>query len=696
MKTSSRIFLRKFKFGGNTAFILEFGDRYVRFYANHGQVLKNDAVYEIETPYTLDDLWDAEQEVCRLQITHNADVLYLWHEKYMKTLTRYGNTDWRLEDFELKDGPWDNMNTTNTTISASAASGEVTLTASADLFAATDVGRLVRLNLVNDETTPWSAGKSVNGGDVYTSDGHWYQAQASGTTGGVKPVHTEGTRSDGGVVWSYLHSGYGTAKITEVTNSKTAKAQVILRMPSGIKTANWELGLLHAGGKYPVAGTFFRNRLALLLDTPGGVKCLLSKTDDFNNFADKDYGEVLPENAITAPVLSNEYNEARWLSAGDVLFIGTNNGEFYLDVVSSGEALGADNVKVVQISKIGSKAIAPVNINGHTLFVDRFGTSIFDLVYSYERDGYDPFDATIKAKHLLKSGIVEWDYQAYPDKILWSVVGDGRLIGFTFNTEQQVTALHQQGFSGMVESIAVAPSPDQKQDDTWLSIRRTVDSATRRYVEWIDAGSPVVFPDYIENEMDIDAKDKLEADYVKNNAWYLDCALEFNRAAGDEATVISGLEHLKGMTVRIMADGAQKVDQIVSDEGTIEIDVTDNHVVVGLPVKSLYKSMKRYIQTQNGAGVGEVQRIDRLCLMLYRSGGGRAGARFADMTDILYRADNAIMGRSYDLFTGNKIIPWPDRTTTLEEKGADILIYNDSVFPMTVLAISPRMISSES
>lgn len=695
MRTSSRFFLKKFKFGGNTAFILEFGHQYVRFYANHGQLLKNDAVYEVATPYTLEDLWDSEQEVCKLQITQNADVLYLWHKKYMKTLTRYGNTDWRLEDFELKNGPWDNMNTSDIKISASAAVGAVTLTATGDVFSDKDVGRLVRLNLVNDSTIPWSAGKSVSAGDIRTSDGHWYQATNAGETGGVKPVHTEGTRSDGAVVWEYMHSGYGIAKITAVSGAKTATAQVVERFPENINTANWELGLIYPGAEYPLCGVFFRNRLALLVNTPEGLKCLLSKPDDFNNFADKDFGEVLPESAITVPVLSDEYNEARWLSASDVLFIGTNNGEFYLDVLSAGEALGADNVKVVPISNIGSKAIQPMNINGHTLFVDRFGTSIFDLAYSYERDGYDPFDTTIKGKHLLKSGIIEWDYQPYQDKILWCVVGDGRLIGFTFNTEQQVTALHQHNVSGYVESVAVIPSPVQKKDDAWIAVRRNIGGVTKRYVEWIDEGEPIVFPDYIEAEGDLDKKAELETDYIKNNAVYLDSALEFNRTAGDEATELSGLGHLEGMIVKIMADGAEKVDQVVTG-GKIKIDVTDNHVLVGLPVQSIFKAQKRYIQTDQGAGIGEVQRIDRLCLMLYRSGGGKAGGSFGSLTDILYRSDNAVMGRSYDLFTGNKFISWPDGTTTLEEKGADIIIYNDSVYPMTILAISPRMTSSES
>ena len=80
--SSGKVFLRKFKFSSNTAFILEFGNKYIRFYANHGQLLDdNGFAYEIESPYSLEDLWDADEQVCKLQITQNADVLYLWHKK---------------------------------------------------------------------------------------------------------------------------------------------------------------------------------------------------------------------------------------------------------------------------------------------------------------------------------------------------------------------------------------------------------------------------------------------------------------------------------------------------------------------------------------------------------------------------------------------------------------------------------------
>lgn len=696
-KVASRVFLKKFMFGGTTAFILEFGNQYIRFYANQGQVVNGNAIYEIESPYTLEDLWDANEKVCKLIVTQNSDVLYLWHKKYMKTLTRYGNTDWRLEDFELKNGPWDNMNTTNITISASGTTGTVTLTASGNVFNKDrDIGRLIRLNIFNDSTKAWAASKDVAAGDIYTSDNKYYVAVTGGKTGSVKPVHTDGTRSDGEINWRYAHSGYGTAKIISYKDAKTVEASVINEFPKGINTPNWEFGVFHAKSEYPTHGTFFRNRLALLVNTSSGLKCFLSKSDDLDNFADKEHGEVLTECAVTVPILSDQAHEARWLSTSDVLFVGTNNGEFYIDTMTSGEAFGPENAKPVPISNVGSKAIAPIKINGHTLFVDKYGTTIRDLIYSYERDGYDPFDTTIKGKHLLQSGIVEWAYQDSPDKVLWCVVADGRLIGFTFNTEQEVTALHQHKFTGTVESLAVIPSPVERKDDLWISAKRIINGKTQRYIEWVEEGMPVTFPEYIEVKDNLDEKERLENEYVKENSVYLDSCLEFERGEENQAVEIFGLDHLIGQTVRIMADGAQKEDQVVSSEGSILISSTDNHVVVGLPVKSILKCKKKYIQGSQTQGLGEVQQIDHLCLMLYRSGGGKVGGKFNNMVEILYRDTDAVMGKSYELFTGNKVIPWPEGVTDIEEKGADVIIYNDSVYPMNILAISPQMTQSES
>ena len=46
------------------------------------------------------------------------------------------------------------------------------------------------------------------------------------------------------------------------------------------------------------------------------------------------------------------------------------------------------------------------------------------------------------------------------------------------------------------------------------------------------------------------------------------------------------------------------------------------------------------------------------------------------------------------LFTGNVVIPWPDGTSLLKDRGANIVIQNKSVYPMLIQAIVPSMESS--
>ncbi len=694
VKTSKRGFLKKFKISGNAGFIIEFGDKYIRLFVNHGQLLEESAAYELTSPYTLSDLWNEELECCNLQTVQNGDILYLFHPKYMKRLVRYANDNWALEDWELLNGPWNHVNTTETTITASGTTGTINLTASANLFAEDDVGRLIRLTLVNDDTTAWQTEKEVAQNAIWTSDGKYYQALNAGTTGNVKPVHTEGSKSDGAVTWKYLHAGYGTAKITEYVSQTGVKASVITELPKELVTSHFEFGMIYPGKNYPMSGTFYKNRFWILIDADDGLKACGSYSGDFNNFADQDFGEVTDECAVTVPVNSKEYNQGRWIAAADVLFVGTSSGEFYIDAVSNGSALAADNVAIRQISSIGSKPIEPVAIGGHVLFVDRFGTSIRDLVYSYDRDGYDPLDASILGRHLLVSGIVAWDWQDCPDKILWLAMADGRLVSFTFDAQQQVAALAWHDLSGAVESIAVIPSNDERRDDVWLAVKRTIGNVCKRYVEWIDSGTKEEYGADVESISDPDKREAAEIEFVRDNSFFVDSGLVYNRPTGDTATKLTGFEHLKGMEVAVSANGMERPHQIVADDGSITIKETDVRVVVGLPMKSVMVPQKIYLPTDSGYGLSAVQRIDHLTLMVYRSYGGKAGASYDKMQEILYRTSSELAGHDVELFTGNVVIPWPAGSSLVKNKGANIIIENESVYPMHILALVPSMASS--
>ena len=249
---NARSFLFPFKYSHRVAYVIEFSHKKIRMYAQ-GKLVRDMSkttmggkngttggipddivekvfpVLEIASPYAYSDLWDNEEQCCKIQTIQHSDILYIFNEDFpLMVLKRYSNTTWVLEELEIRNGPFLSMNTTDISIATDELEGEVQLTATGDVFSKTDVGRLVRLRIFDDDTTPWQAGKIGFQGTICVSDNKYYQAITGDETGSIKPVHSEGTRSDGGVLWEYLHDGSGIVKITEVVDKQHVKGTTCL------------------------------------------------------------------------------------------------------------------------------------------------------------------------------------------------------------------------------------------------------------------------------------------------------------------------------------------------------------------------------------------------------------------------------------------------------------------------------------
>ena len=185
-------------------------------------------VYEIASPYTEADLTNPEGG-CALSIVQSGDVLYIGCEGYApRTLTRSGNTSWAFATYAPTDGPFQTepLDTKNFTLGSSTGTG-VSLTCSTNIFEVAHEGMLFRLEPTNITTPPWETNKSITATNLRKSDGKYYEATNTATTGSVRPIHEEGTESDGGVIWEYLHPGYVVVKIVTVTDAQTATCDII-------------------------------------------------------------------------------------------------------------------------------------------------------------------------------------------------------------------------------------------------------------------------------------------------------------------------------------------------------------------------------------------------------------------------------------------------------------------------------------
>jgi hypothetical protein len=139
------------------------------------------------------------------------------------------------------------------------------------------------------------------------------------------------------------------------------------------------------------------------------------------------------------------------------------------------------------------------------------------------------------------------------------------------------------------------PHWDGDQDVTFLLVRRTIDGATVRYVEYIEK--------YLTDEY----------------AFFLDSGLTYH---GTPVTAISGLDHLEGEDVVVWANG---VDLGTDDDyeqtysvasGQITLPYETSNVTVGLPYYAWFKSAKLALQTQTEVLFGKEKRITSLALVL--------------------------------------------------------------------------------
>lgn len=423
--------LVKFEFSVSQAYVLEFGNLYVRIYRNHGRLENPPGTpIEIVTPYLVAD-------IPNLSFTQSADVLYIAHPGYQPaTISRASALVWNYAVIAFTDGPYLNTNLTATTLTLGATVvGVTTLVASTSIFSATDVGRPMRIQVAGNN---WS----------------W------------------------GTIASFVDAQNVTINMIQPSGSVTA-------------TTTWRFGMWSTTTGYPACVTFYQDRLAWGGCTVNAESIQLSVTGNYTSHQPTAYdttGTVIDSHAMNITLSSNDVQNVCWMS-GDAsgLLAGTTSGEWAVAPSSLGGALTPTNLSAVQMTAYGSAAIRAVKVGYTTLMVQRSKRKIRELTYVYYENKYHAPDMTVLAQHITLGGVTEIAYQQEPNSILWAVRADGVLLGFTYEREQNVMGWHrhQLGGSGIVESIAVIPAPDGLRDELWMVVRRTINGSTKRYVEYM-------------------------------------------------------------------------------------------------------------------------------------------------------------------------------------------------------------------
>lgn len=414
VKTSAKLTrLIPFIFNETTAYMLEFGDLYMRVYKNGARI----PAYELVTPFT-------EAMLFEMDYTQGADTMFLFHETLaIRRLVRVADNNWAL-DAPITATPFEEPGTypaaTMTPSIKDPVGGAVTMTASAAVFSAGNVGSSIKIN--------------------------------------------------GGIV-----------KLTGYTDT-THMTGIIKQEMTSIVAAPADAWSLHAPAwsasrGYPRTGTLFEQRLVV-----GGSPHFPQTVWGSITAAYLDFTQgTADDDGFSFTAASDQINPIQYLASSRTLVAFTTGGEF---TITGGleKPLAPTNAQIRQRSNYGCARVRPVRIRDSEIFIQRAGRKVRAFAYNVANDDWTAPDIAVLSEHVTDTGIIDMCWQQEADSIVWMVRADGVPISVTYDKDQDVTAwaVHS-GFTGIVESIATIPDADG--DQVWMVVKRTINGADVRYIE---------------------------------------------------------------------------------------------------------------------------------------------------------------------------------------------------------------------
>lgn len=242
-------------------------------------------------------------------------------------------------------------------------------------------------------------------------------------------------------------------------------------------------------GNYPKCCGIYQQRLGLGNTINNPERVWFSKPGSLFNF---NFSIPTVENdTISFSLAGKQVNSVEHLLDLAVLLLFTRTGEH----TANAPALTPFDIELRQESYNGSSDLRPVVIDGTAVYVQNRGTIIRDVGWQFESDGYRGNDLTIFSSHLVDGHtIIDWDFAKTPDSIVWCVRDDGVLLSLTYIKEQQILGWAHHDLDGDRFFERVCCIPQGSADALYCVVRngadtqsidtyRTIEKFTRRFID---------------------------------------------------------------------------------------------------------------------------------------------------------------------------------------------------------------------
>ncbi|CAB4163496.1 hypothetical protein UFOVP813_26 [uncultured Caudovirales phage] len=446
----------------------------------------------------------------------------------------------------------------------------------------------------------------------------------------------------------------GLVQVVGYTGPRQVTVNILRPAYSIAETTSWDEGAFSDVRGYPGAVAMHEQRLIFAGTASQPQTIYGSVTGDFRNFRQTG----LDDGAFVYQIGAQESNPINWLVSQDGLIVGTDGDEWLL--TGGAGALTPSNVTTKRQSGYGSSRVQPVLVGSTVLFVQRGGLSLREYVFQWESQNYVAPNVTQLFSHQILSGIRSVAFSQNPEQILWVVTNDGTLLSCTYRREEQVVAWASHPTDGLVESVSSVYGAPASGDEVWLIVNR---EGTRR-IERLRSG----YWSTLERGEQV---------------WHADAAVEKSGSFSS----ISGLAHIEGKEVVIIADGCEMPSQRVTS-GAVTVPDGTEYAVVGLPFESMLQPMPFELPLQDGTAQGRKFRITELSVLLYKSQSGKYGDSLtAPFYDVVVRDAGDDQDLPPPAFTGTK------RLTTMSQykDDASVVIKTSSIMPLNILSLIPTL-----
>lgn len=484
-------------------------------------------------------------------------------------------------------------------------------------------------------------------------------------------------------------------------------------------------------GTYPGVVAYYQQRRVYAYSLNAPDTYWMSKPGSYKNF-DSSIPTV-DDDAITGTPWAQQVNGIQFLvPVQSNLVTLTGSGAWSLNGGNNAAITAADQTATAQAYNGCNSTVFPLVVNYDILYVQAKGSIVRDLSYNFFVNIYTGTDMTVLSNHLfIGHKIIQWAYCEEPYKLIWAVRDDGIILCLTYLKEQDVYAWSRHDTNGQYVGVTSVTEPPV--DALYTLTQRLVRGHYVYYSErmdnriWenvedcfcVDAGLqwPMTFPNATLFIFGVTGTVTLTASASVFSAGNVG---EVVRAGGGKMTitaytsgtsvtasvtqtvtgttpddpkntplpvvagnwsmtsttsVVTGLNHLEGMTVAILADGSVVPNQVVTN-GAITLPQAYSAITIGLPYLPQLQTLYLDAPIQGGTMQGKRKDIQSVTVRVEASRGWSVGSNQPDQSTQ----------------PNNATIPWKNM---FEVKQRNALVTAGSAIPLFTGDLDPTLIPGD-